>query len=231
MYRGRSVSLVLPSRDEREGLAVVLAEVPALVDQVVVVEASDCEAADAARTRGAFVVVETRPGYGRALKTGFAIATGDLVATMDADGTYPADAATLGTLLDPLASGRADFVSGSRFPRAFDSRTMPLDRHLGNLVVTGFASLLFGARLADVLSGAWAFRSEALSRLPPLADDWNLSAEIKLACLRAHGVRFEERPIAYRARAGNSTLASGPAGLLRVGLKNLAAIARMRLGR
>jgi hypothetical protein len=150
---------------------------------------------------------------------------------MDADGTYPADAATLRTLLDPLASGRADFVSGSRFPRALDPRTMPLDRHLGNLVVTGFASLLFGARLADVLSGAWAFRREALPRLPPLADDWNLSAEIKLACLLAPGVRFEELPIAYRARAGNSTLASGPAGLLRVGLRNLAAISRMRIGR
>ena len=114
MYRGKRISVVIPCHNEEQGIAAVLEQMPALVDEVVVVDnASTDRTAEVARTAGARVVYEARKGYGRAYKTGFAAARGDVVVTMDGDGTYPPDSIPL--LLYVLVEERLDFISARRW--------------------------------------------------------------------------------------------------------------------
>jgi len=88
MYRGKRISVVIPCHNEEAGVAAVLAQMPSMVDEVVVVDnASTDRTAEVARGAGARVVFEARKGYGRAYKTGFAAARGDVIVTMDGDGT------------------------------------------------------------------------------------------------------------------------------------------------
>src|SRR5262245_20962609 len=78
MYREKRISLVMPCLNEEQGLPQVARDLPAIVDQVIVVDNNSTDnTAAVARSFGWTVVPETRRGYGRAYKTGLAAATGD----------------------------------------------------------------------------------------------------------------------------------------------------------
>lgn len=67
MIRGHRISVAIPSLNEAEGLRQMLPQVPAWVDEVVVIDNGSTDGSVAtARALGARVVPEPRRGYGRA---------------------------------------------------------------------------------------------------------------------------------------------------------------------
>jgi hypothetical protein len=222
MYRDLRITVVIPCHNEEGGIAQALRQVPAVVDEVIVVDnASTDQTAAVARAAGARVVAELRKGYGRALKTGIEAATGDVVVTADGDGTYPLPA--IPALVEHLVAGPWDFVSGSRFPLQ-NPRAMRRRNAFGNRALSLAMSVLFGHWFRDGLSGMWVFRREVYPRLKLLSDDWNISEEIKIEAVRHPQVRFTEFPIDYHERIGASKLMPW-----RVGWANLVYLFQMRL--
>ncbi len=221
MLHGLTVSVVIPTRDEAEGLPATLEAMPAGVDEVVVVDhASRDGTPEIAERLGARVLREPLPGYGRAYLAGVPSAQGEVVVTLDADGTYPCEA--IPALVCELAQGSLDFVSGARFPLA-DPGAMRRRNKLGNRALTRAANLLFGLELRDLLSGMWVFRRGVWAELAPTSPDWNLSQEIKLRAALHPRTRFAERSIAYAPRRGESKLAP-----LTVGRENLLHLLKLR---
>src|SRR5215210_7282649 len=130
MYKGLSVSVVIPCFNEEHGIASVLRSMPDYVDQVVVVDNNSTdETGRIAKELGAEVVFETKKGYGNAYKAGLPRARGDIVATADGDGTYPT--ASIGPQIDFMLAKQLDFVSASRFP-LMDPKAMRWRNVLGN---------------------------------------------------------------------------------------------------
>ena len=87
-----NLSLVIPALNEAGNLGMLLpvardmAAKLAENHEVIVVDGGSTDGtADTAAKLGAQVVRQTEPGYGGALKAGFAAAQGDYIATMDAD--------------------------------------------------------------------------------------------------------------------------------------------------
>jgi hypothetical protein len=226
MYRGQRVSVVIPCHNEEEGIRTVLAQMPPLVDEVVVVDnASTDRTAEVARALGARVVAESRKGYGRAYKTGFAHAEGDVIVTMDGDGTYPPDSIPL--LLYVLIEERLDFITARRwYSRSGESKS-PI-RLLGNAILSGTMMCLFFKFIIDSQSGMWVFRRDVLRRIEPRSDGMALSEEIKILAFTHPTLRCMEMPIYYGERIGTSKL-----NLWRDGFGNLFFLARLRatLGR
>ena len=223
MYKGLSVSVVIPTWNEAAGIAYTLRTVPSLVDEVVVVDALSTDGtAHIARANGARVFSEARRGYGRAFKTGFNAAKGDILVSADGDGTYPLG--VLPELLDFLTQGNMAFVSCARFPLK-DSGAMRTRNKLGNKVISLAASMLWLEDFEDVLSGMWAMRREAWVALDLVSDSWNFSEEIKIRAREAFGARFAEYHVRYAERLGETKLAPW-----RVGVENLAWLAMMRCG-
>ncbi|MEE8218579.1 MAG: glycosyltransferase, partial [Vicinamibacteria bacterium] len=69
------ISVIIPAVDEEEAIGLVIAEIPPLVHEVIVVDnGSRDRTADVARAAGARVVSEPRRGYGRACLAGIAAA-------------------------------------------------------------------------------------------------------------------------------------------------------------
>jgi glycosyltransferase involved in cell wall biosynthesis len=198
------VAVVVPAKDEGATMGALLdgisgVSVPGYDLHPIVVDDGSTDATAAiARGRGASVVShpENR-GLGAAVRTGLraAVDSGAVaVAYLDADLEYaPED---IPTLLEPVLSGRADYVLGSRFRGGV--RGMRLYRRVGNYAFTALLVVLTGARITDGQTGMRAFSREAADRAE-IVHDYNYAQVLTLDLLRK-GFRLEEVPIRYKVR-------------------------------
>jgi glycosyltransferase involved in cell wall biosynthesis len=204
MYKGQSITVIIPCLNEEQGIEKVLRLLPEFVDQTIVVDnGSTDRTSDVARSLGAEVIREDVRGYGRAYKRGFADATGDIVVTLDGDHSYPADA--LAYLLEAFLHLDVDFLNASRFP-VRDRRAMSFKHKFGNLALSLAMSILYFRWVRDSQSGMWVFRRSILGYLRLISDGMAFSEEIKIEALKSSRVRFTEISIQYTSRLGEIKL-------------------------
>src|SRR2546423_8981432 len=92
MYKGNSITVIIPCLNEEEGIAHVLRDIPDFVDEVIVVDNNSTDRTpQIAAGMGAKVIREKVPGYGSSYKRGFANATTHLIITPAGDHSYPMD--------------------------------------------------------------------------------------------------------------------------------------------
>ena len=204
MYKGQTITVIIPCLNEEQGIEQVLRRIPEFVDQTIVVDnGSTDRTSDVARSFGAHVVREEVRGYGRAYKRGFAAATGDVIVTLDGDHSYPADA--ISYLIEAFLHLDIDFLNASRFP-VRDRHAMSLKHKFGNLVLSIAMSLLYFRWVRDSQSGMWVFRRSILSGMKLVSDSMAFSEEIKIEALKNPRVRFDEISIMYSSRLGEIKL-------------------------
>jgi len=107
---------------------------------------------------------EENRGVGGAIKTGYLRARDDGIAAtavMGGDGQMDPD--VLGTLLDPIIDGEADYVKGNRFAGRRDAGDMPRLRFVGNAVLGALTKIASGYwSTGDPQSGYTAISRRAL---------------------------------------------------------------------
>lgn len=224
MHRGKTIAVVVPCYNEEEGVRFVLEALPAVVDEAIVVDNNSTDStAEVARSLGAKVVKETKPGYGAAYKRGLREPVSDIIVTMDGDGTYPADA--IPGLVDILLDKDLDFISAARFP-LIDKKAMSFSNRLGNFILTLETKILFFKAIKDSQSGMWVFKRNILPLLTLRSDGMPFSEEIKIEAVRNKKVKFAEHHIHYRDRIGTVKLQKWRDGLI-----NLLFLLKMRFRR
>jgi len=224
MHKGHTVSVVIPCYNEEDGIGVTLADMPDIVDEVIVVD-NNCtdRTAEIATAMGAKVVCEPKPGYGAAYKAGFLAAMGDIIVTMDGDGTYPR--AFIPVLLDVLIDEELDFISCDRTGHKAEEANSRL-RVLGNFILNLAVFALYFVWLKDSQSGMWVFRRSILPQLELTSDGMSFSEELKIEVFTRKNLKACELPIYYKARIGKSKL-----NLWRDGFANLFFLFKKRFGR
>jgi len=204
LYKGLSITVVIPCLNEEQGIEQVLTRMPEFVDQVIVVDNGSTDAtAEVARRFGANVIREDVRGYGRSYKRGFSEATGDLIITLDGDHSYPPDA--ISYLLEAFLHLEVDFLNASRFP-VRDRRAMSFKHKFGNFVLSIAMSLLYFRWVRDSQSGMWVFRRSILKGMKLESDSMAFSEEIKIEALKNSKIRFQEISIQYSSRLGEIKL-------------------------
>jgi hypothetical protein len=197
------VVVLIAAYNEEAGLGPVLDTVPSRclgldVASLVVVDGATDGTAAVARAHGAVTCeVPVNRGQGAALRLGYHLAAdrgARFIVTTDADGQY--DITELPALLEPLLSGEADFVTGSRRLGANES-TDPV-RRLGTRVFAVLVSRLTGHRVTDTSFGFRAMRAEVPATVT-LTQPQYQSAELLVGVLR-RGYRVVERPMTMRRR-------------------------------
>jgi glycosyltransferase involved in cell wall biosynthesis len=204
MYKGQTITVIIPCLNEEQGIEQVLRRMPEFVDQVIVVDnGSTDRTSDVARGFGAEVIREEVRGYGRSYKKGFSCATGDIIVTLDGDHSYPPDA--ISYLLEAFLHLEVDFLNASRFP-VRDREAMSFKHKFGNFVLSVAMSLLYFRWVRDSQSGMWVFRRSILEDMTLESDSMAFSEEIKIEALKSSRVRFAEISIQYSSRLGEIKL-------------------------
>jgi glycosyltransferase involved in cell wall biosynthesis len=134
-------------------------------------------------------------GKGAAIRVGLAKATGDVILIQDGDLEY--DPGDYPKILQPLVSGEADVVYGSRFRDR--PKGMKWANWLANKILTATSNVLFGAGITDEATAYKAFRAEVLREFRLTCLRFEFCPEVT-AKLRRLGYQIHEVPISYNAR-------------------------------
>jgi glycosyltransferase involved in cell wall biosynthesis len=136
-------------------------------------------------------------GKGAALRRGFAVAAARYVVVQDADLEYnPID---YGLLLEPLFSGEADVVYGSRFLTTRPHRVLYFWHSVGNKVLTAASNMATNLNLTDMETGYKIFRREVIQGIHLEQDRFGIEPEITAKVARG-GWRVYEVGISYAGR-------------------------------
>jgi glycosyltransferase involved in cell wall biosynthesis len=224
------VTAIIPCLDEEEAIGPCVAAVLAQgVGEVIVVDGgSKDRTAERAAAAGARVMVERRRGYGRALMSGIANLSPatSIVLFIDGDGSDRPE--MIPAVLDPIESGRADFVMGSRLSGEREAGSLAPAQiaagHLAGLLIRG----LYGVRFTD-MSPFRAIRRDALDGLGmrEATFGWNLEMQMRVA---AAGLRAIEVPVGQRRRAGGVSKVSGSVAAVRATAVLMSTFLRLALG-
>lgn len=208
MIKNTTVTLVIPCKNEADSLPRLLAHVPKIVDEVIIVDNNSSDnTAVVAKKLGARVIHEKRIdnrgiGYGYAHQAGIQHAKGKIIVTMDGDGTYPME--EISRAVKYLLKNDLDFISCTRFPLR-NQNAMSAIRKLGVLILNLEVFLLYGQTMQDILSGMWITKKTAAQKLFLREGGWNLSPEIKLRALTHPQVSFSEYHIDHKYRTGGAS--------------------------
>ncbi|MFQ5851063.1 MAG: glycosyltransferase family 2 protein [Candidatus Binatia bacterium] len=136
-------------------------------------------------------------GKGAAIRSGILHVTGDIVIIQDADLEY--DPQDYGKLTDPILSGKADVVYGTRFYGGGPHRVLFFWHYLGNQILTLLSNILTNLNLSDMEVGYKAFRSEVLKSIHIKSNRFGFEPEITVKIAR-RGCRIYEVPVSYYGR-------------------------------
>lgn len=138
---------------------------------------------------------EKNMGKGMAIRTALEHVEGDIVVIQDADlEYYPED---YPILIEPIVSGKADVVYGSRFLSG--KPVMNPANYLANRILAIASNLLFGSRITDEATCYKAFRADVIKKIPLTCRRFEFCPEVTAKILRS-GVKIVEVPIRYSAR-------------------------------
>jgi len=213
-----SCSVVIPARNERGNIEGAVRRTPAMGrhTELIFVEgnSSDGTAEEIERVIRAFPDRDVKlvrqgngVGKGDAVRKGFAAATGDVLMILDADLTMPPE--ELPKFFRALASGRGEFINGSRLVYTMEKQAMRFLNTLGNKFFSLAFTYLIEQRFKDTLCGTKVLFRRDYERIAagrhyfgefdPFGDFDLIFGAAKL------NLRIVEVPIRYRERTYGAT--------------------------
>lgn len=150
---------------------------------------------------------QTGKGKADAVRLGFAEASGDLLMILDADLTVPPE--LVPRFLEAWASGRADFINGSRIVYPMEGQAMRFLNRLGNVFFAKALTWVLGVRLGDSLCANKLVARSDYERMKAWRrdfGDFDPFGDFELLFPAAMlGIGVIDVPVRYRARTYGTT--------------------------
>jgi SAM-dependent methyltransferase len=177
-----SVSVIIPCKDEKGNVEDAVRRMPQLGGQTEIIfcddQSTDGTAEEVLRVAALYPERHIRLKHGpgicksKNVWTGFNAATGDVLMILDADlTTIPEE---LIYFMEVIASGRAEFVNGSRLIYPVPKGAMNGANMLGNQFFSVAFTYLLGQRVKDTLCGTKVLWRSDWERLKPMLGSWGI---------------------------------------------------------
>jgi len=209
-YRNRreKVSVVIPTRNEEEGITDIINYCHPYADELIVIDGHSTDRTGTiAAELGARVILDSGKGKGAAIRQAIEEVSGDIIVFIDADYSHFPD--DIPRLVVPILRGEADHVVGSRPRGGSDELHGDLEkfmRMIGSDIITLGINYRFGVRLSESQNGFRAIRTEVARKLGLKENITTIEQEMTIKTLR-HGFRIKEVPThEYERRFGESKI-------------------------
>jgi glycosyltransferase involved in cell wall biosynthesis len=217
------IRVIIPAFNEEASIGKVIAEIPAIVSEIIVVNNTSSDQTEAvAKQAGATVLREKKMGYGYACLRGLDYISKqatkpDIVVFLDGDySDYPEE---LIKIVRPIIEENIDLVIGARDKRLREKGSMTFPQIFGNWLATTLMRLFFGSRFTDL----GPFRAIKYSKLLALQMEdttYGWTVEMQLKALRKK-YSYTEVPVRYKNRIGVSKISGNLKAAVKAGIKIL----------
>jgi glycosyltransferase involved in cell wall biosynthesis len=197
------IAVLLPCYNEEAAIAQTVAGFRAALPGATVYvydNNSSDRTIDVAREAGAVVRSERMQGKGNVVRRMFADIDADIYVMADGDATY--DAPSAPALVARMIDEKLDMVVGSRVSQVQEAYRA--GHQLGNAVLTGMLTQLFGRSFTDILSGYRVFSRRFVKSFPILTGGFEIETEISVHALELK-MPVAEIATPYFARPAGST--------------------------
>jgi glycosyltransferase involved in cell wall biosynthesis len=215
------INVIIPAYNEEKAIGKVIAEIPKLVHEVIVISnRSTDNTIKAAEAAGATVLSENRKGYGYACLKGMEYIANqeikpDIVVFLDGDySDYPEE---LTKIIAPILNDDIDFVVGARVDSLREKYSMTRQQIFGNRLATFLMGLFFKAKFTD-LGPFRAIKYEKLLALDMQDKTYGWTVEMQLKVLKQN-MSYVEIPVRYKNRIGLSKVSGTVKGSVMAGIK------------
>ena len=212
-----SASVVVPCRNERGNVEQTVTRLPQFCDDIEVLfvegHSSDGTKDEIERVIAAYpgrdikLVEQTGTGKADAVFTAFAQARGDVLMILDGDLTMPPE--QLPKFWNAVASGKGEFINGTRLVYPVDSQAMRFLNHVANRIFSGVFSWLLNQRFTDTLCGTKVLTKAHYRKIEAARDyfgDFDPFGDFDLIFGAAKAnLKIIEVPIRYASRAYGET--------------------------
>ncbi|MEH3105218.1 MAG: glycosyltransferase family 2 protein [Sphingomonas phyllosphaerae] len=179
---GPRIAVLLPCYNEEAAIAQTVASFrAALPDATIYVYDNNSRDQTRARATAAGAVVRTEriQGKGAVVRRMFADVDADIYVMADGDATYDASAAP--ALVARMLDEQLDMVVGCRIGEA--AAAYRRGHRLGNALLTGMLTRLFGRSFTDILTGYRVFSRRFVKSFPVLSVGFEIETEISVHAL------------------------------------------------
>ena len=190
------ITIGIPAYNEEKNISEIIKKLQKITNKIIVCDdGSSDSTAKIAKEMGVLVVQhETNLGYGAAIRSIFLKAReekSEFLITLDSDGQHRIE--DIQTVLNPLKTGKADIVIGSRFLNN-GGKNVPSYRKVGIKILTKLANTSLEQNITDSQSGFRGYGKHVIENVTPSESGMGVSNEILIKASK-HGLKIVEVPI------------------------------------
>lgn len=213
-YNRKKISIVVPTKNEGEGLRKIIQSLKKYSGEIIIVDAnSQDNTRDIAKKEKAIFLLDNQKGKGEAVRIGINKAKGDIIVIFDADGSP--DHKDIPKLAKPIFKNKADMVISSRRIGGsydFEISLTGILRTMGSDFMAFLVNKKFKTNFSDILYCFRAIRKDILNELELNANGFDIEQEMLIKSLKKK-YRIIEIPSREYARKWGESKLSTVAGL------------------
>ena len=190
------ITIGIPAYNEEKNISEIIQKLQKITNKIIVCDdGSSDSTAKIAKEMGVLVVQhETNLGYGAAIRSIFLKAReekSEFLITLDSDGQHRIE--DIQIILEPLKTGKADIVIGSRFLNN-GGKNVPSYRKVGIKILTKLANTSLEQNITDSQSGFRGYGKDVIENVTPSESGMGVSNEILIKANK-QGLKIVEVPI------------------------------------